>query len=297
MIVNLQNSSSIITGPIGSGKKTIVKKAIYELEKIYKDDYICIKLNGLIQTTQSSVYRHIVRQLGIVEKGVDAEKIIADLDHGEFVTKPLIFIIYNFEELKKHCTDKFINNLLELPHITRPYINLNRLETIEDFKELIKNLLKIDNSLIPDANYCNVFNDKVQFDPVCKLSIDSPFLVLENFIQSDLDYGIKINDILQDLSQTQIWILIAIKSLILLRDRDTFNFEIVYDACYDYVRGHTSNNILLKEHIVLAEYEFLHSRGLLEYVADKERNPSKRLMMSRVLLLPNQISDIVDNKI
>ncbi|CAJ0751762.1 2833_t:CDS:2, partial [Entrophospora sp. SA101] len=80
----------------------IVKKAIYELEKIYKDDYICIKLNGLIQTTQSSVYRHIVRQLGIVEKGVDAEKIIADLDHGEFVTKPLIFIIYNFEELKKH---------------------------------------------------------------------------------------------------------------------------------------------------------------------------------------------------
>ncbi|CAJ0748630.1 23895_t:CDS:2 [Entrophospora sp. SA101] len=291
----------------------IVKKAIYELEKIYKDDYICIKLNGLIQTTQSSVYRHIVRQLGIVEKGV-----VTDLDHGEFVTKPLIFIIYNFEELKKHCTDKFINNLLELPHITRPYINLNRLETIEDFKELIKNLLKIDNSLIPDANYCSMFNDKVQellktesfkkiikqifdfsadFDPVCKLSIDSPFLVLENFIQSDLDYGIKFNDILQDLSQTQIWILIAIKSLILLRDRDTFNFEIVYDACYDYVRGHTSNNILLKEHIVLAEYEFLHSRGLLEYVADKERNPSKRLMMSRVLLLPNQISDIVDNKI
>ncbi|CAJ0861599.1 16799_t:CDS:2 [Entrophospora sp. SA101] len=50
----------------------------------------------------------------------------------------------------------------ELPHITRPYINLNRLETIEDFKELIKNLLKIDNSLIPDANYCSMFNDKVQ---------------------------------------------------------------------------------------------------------------------------------------
>ncbi|CAH1758509.1 2570_t:CDS:2 [Entrophospora sp. SA101] len=264
----------------------IVKKAIYELEKIYKDDYICIKLNGLIQTTQSSVYRHIVRQLGIVEKGVDAEKIIADLDHGEFVTKPLIFIIYNFEELKKHCTDKFINNLLELPHITRPYINLNRLETIEDFKELIKNLLKIDNSLIPDANYCSMFNDKVQ-----------ELLKTESFkkiIKQIFDFSA---DVIRNLSQTQIWILIAIKSLILLRDRDTFNFEIVYDACYDYVRGHTSNNILLKEHIVLAEYEFLHSRGLLEYVADKERNPSKRLMMSRVLLLPNQISDIVDNKI
>lgn len=98
------------------------------------------------------------------------------------------------------------------------------------------------------------------------------------------------------MSQTQNWILLAIRSLILLRDCDTFNFEMVYDTCYDYVRGNTNNNILLREHIVLAEYEFLHSRGLLEYIADKERNPSKRLMMSRVLLLPNQISDIINNK-
>ena len=60
-----------MVGPRSSGKTTIVKSALKELNGNYKGEFISIYLNSSVQTDDSSALREIARQLDInVKKDV-----------------------------------------------------------------------------------------------------------------------------------------------------------------------------------------------------------------------------------
>jgi predicted AAA+ superfamily ATPase len=58
-----ESNSCLLVGNRGSGKSTLVRKAIEELENEHKDNFLVVELNGLVQTDDKSALREITRQL------------------------------------------------------------------------------------------------------------------------------------------------------------------------------------------------------------------------------------------
>lgn len=58
-----ESNSCLLVGNRGSGKSTLVRKAIEELRKDHKDNFLVVELNGLVQTDDKSALREITRQL------------------------------------------------------------------------------------------------------------------------------------------------------------------------------------------------------------------------------------------
>lgn len=103
-IKDKESHSVLMVGPRSSGKTTIVKSALKELNGNYKGEFISIYLNSSVQTDDSSALREIARQLDInVKKDVGGY----DSDSMELTNEKIEYA--NFE--KKSINDTFSNIL------------------------------------------------------------------------------------------------------------------------------------------------------------------------------------------
>ncbi|CAG8590606.1 24022_t:CDS:2, partial [Gigaspora rosea] len=109
-----------------------------------------------------------------------------------------------------------------------------------------------------------------------------------------------IDTFLKGLTQNQLWLLLAINSLDLRFQTKTFNFAMVYEEYKNYMKsyaresGSTYRMKICKEHVALAEFEFLESRKILQCV-DENKFQQKQYKMMRLLLLPEQIIDAIND--
>ncbi|RIB09903.1 origin recognition complex subunit 4 C-terminus-domain-containing protein [Gigaspora rosea] len=210
------------------------------------------------------------------------------------------------------------------------HIDIDRPCNFESFAEIIRNCLMINEAIFDDIEYSQEFNEKIEelfdyesfynlinqtfnystdfirsfykicFDAVCKLTIDSPFLLPEDFSMSTLQDCGNIDTVLKGLTQNQLWLLLAINSLDLRFQTKTFNFAMVYEEYKNYMKsyaresGSTYRMKICKEHVALAEFEFLESRKILQCV-DENKFQQKQYKMMRLLLLPEQIIDAIND--
>ncbi|CAG8566606.1 10867_t:CDS:2, partial [Cetraspora pellucida] len=355
-----ESNTCILIGPSGCGKTALIKKALQGLNDTYNEDFYCVSLNGLLHTSDQFVRYQICSQLGQQQfKGVRSDGDVFNLlKSGSNKTKPIFMIIYNFDAFVKNCSQPFVYNIFNIATskncpisiigITRKasvfnelaqnilsrnsycHIDIDRPCNIENFIEIVKNCLMINETIVDDAEYCQTFNEKIEelfddetfynlviqtfnfstdfirsffkicFDAVCKLTTDSPFLLPEYFSISTLQDCGSMDIILKGLTQNQLWLLLAINSLDIRFQTKTFNFTMVYEEYKNYMKsyaresGGTYKVKICKEHIALAEFEFLESRKILQ-CADENKFQQKQYRMMRSLLLPEQIIDAVEN--
>ncbi|CAG8689010.1 3431_t:CDS:2, partial [Acaulospora morrowiae] len=351
-----ESNTCILIGPPGCGKTTLLKKALKSLEGIHGDDFVCVYVNGLFHTSDLMVRQQIACQLGQQIKGFRSDGDAYNLlKSGTSNNKSIFLIIYNFDAFAKHCSQSFVYNIFNIATskncpisvigITRNvnvfnelaqnvlsrnshcHIDIDRPESIDRFSEVIKVILRLDEDVIGDAEYCRMFNENVEdlleeesfktivhqifnastdfirffckicFIPVGKLTADAPFLSLDDFKQSLLEHSTNINQILTGLTQNQIWLLLAINSLF-FRDCQVFNFIMVYEEYRNYMKAYTRKSgsnfrmKICKEHVALAEYEFLQLRGFLKRIDEGKHQP-KQYRMMKSLILPEQIKEVV----
>ncbi|RIA92059.1 origin recognition complex subunit 4 C-terminus-domain-containing protein [Glomus cerebriforme] len=353
-----ESNTCMLIGPSGCGKTTLVNKVLQELSEKYDDDFCTVYLNGLYQTNDTIARKQLTRQLGIQIRQNQTDLEVFDLfKSGNNATKPIIIIIYNFDEFVKNCTKPFVYNFfnitmipencpMALIGITRKlsiftdlpsnilsrnsysHINVERPYTIEVFTQLAKSVLTIDNSITNDKKYCEMFNKKVQelfenksfkniiekifnnatdiirtfqkicFEPVGKMNMKHPFLILDDFTEAVVQQDVKIDKILQELHEPQLWILLAIHSLG-GRDCNTFNFAMVYNEYTNYIKSYIKESgskfkqKLIKEHLLRAEFEFLEQRAIIRKADGKDLPKDFRMM--RLTILHEQIVDVVSN--
>ncbi|CAB4394632.1 hypothetical protein RhiirA5_395921 [Rhizophagus irregularis] len=186
-----ESNTCILIGPSGCGKTALVNKVIQELSEKYDDDFCTVYLNGLFQTNDTIARKQLARQLGIQIRQDQTDLEVFDLfKSGNEATKPIVIIIYNFDEFVKNCTKPFVYNFfnittskncpMALIGITRKlsiftdlpsnilsrnsysHINVERPYTITIFTKLAKSILTVDNSITNDKEYCKMFNKKIQ---------------------------------------------------------------------------------------------------------------------------------------
>lgn len=98
------------------------------------------------------------------------------------------------------------------------------------------------------------------------------------------------------LTQTQLWLLLAINSLF-FRGWKVFNFVMVYEEYKSYMQAYMRKSgsdfrmKICKEYLALAEFEFLQSRRLIQQVDDSKNQQKYNMVKS--LLLPEQIIEAV----
>ncbi|CAG8662600.1 123_t:CDS:2, partial [Dentiscutata heterogama] len=334
-----ESNTCILIGPSGCGKTALVKKAEQSLNETFDGDFYCVNLNGLLHTSDQFVRYQIGLQLGQQIKGFRSDGDVFNLlKSGSSNTKPIFIIIYNFDAFAKNCSQLFVYNIFNIATskncpisvigITRKAVY--RPCTIENFAEIIKNCLMIDETIVDNTEYCHEFNEKIEelfddesfynlisqtfnfstdiirsfykicFDAVCKLTVDSPFLSPEDFSISTLQDCGNIDTVLKGLTQNQLWLLLAINSLDIRFQKKTFNFTMVYEEYKNYMKsyaresGSTYRMKICKEHVALAEFEFLESRKILHCV-DESKFQQKQYRMMKLLLLPEQITDAIND--
>lgn len=140
-----ESHSVLMVGPRSSGKTTIVKSALKELDRNYNGEFISIYLNSSVQTDDSSALREIARQLDINVKkdvgddgsepmGLTNEKIgyasfekksindtfsnilsVLTSHKGERDERmPLVFVIDEFEKFTVDNRQTLLYNLLDI---------------------------------------------------------------------------------------------------------------------------------------------------------------------------------------
>ncbi|CAG8499071.1 10954_t:CDS:2 [Acaulospora colombiana] len=296
-----ESNTCILIGPSGCGKTMLLKKALRSLEGIHGDDFVCVYVNGLFHTSDLMVRQQIALQLGQQIKNFKSDGDAYNLlKSGTSGNKSIFLIIYNFDAFAKHCSQSFVYNIFNIATskncpisvigITRNvnvfnelaqnvlsrnshcHIDVDRPESVEQFSEVIKVVLRLNEDVVGDAEYCKMFNEIVELtEPLVNIWVG--------------------------LTQNQFWLLLAINSLF-FRDCQVFNFIMVYDEYRNYMKACTRKSgsnfrmKVCKEHVALAEFEFLQSRGFLQRI-DEGKSQPKQYRMMKSLILPEQIKEAI----
>ncbi|CAG8532482.1 5630_t:CDS:2 [Diversispora eburnea] len=242
-------------------------------------------------------------------------------------SQPFVYNIFNIAT-SKNCPISVIgitrnvnvfNELAQniLSRNSHCHIDIDRLENIDLFTEVAKLVLNLNEDVIEDREYCKLFNEKIEemfnqesfktiiyqifntstdFIRFDKLSINSPFLLLDDLKQSVMDLSVNIERVLIGLTQTQLWLLLAVNSLF-FRGWTVFNFVMVYEEYTNYMKAYvrkSGSNFrmkICKEYLAFIEFEFLQSRKLIQQI--NEGKFQQKYNMVKSLLLPEQIIEAV----
>ncbi|PVU94112.1 hypothetical protein BB561_002790 [Smittium simulii] len=101
-----ESNSTILVGPRGSGKTSLVKKVLYDLNKELSDSYFLLKLSGLVHINDRVALKSIASQLNqnmSLEDNANRSAaewmnfLISIFQNGDKSSKPVVFILENFE--------------------------------------------------------------------------------------------------------------------------------------------------------------------------------------------------------
>ncbi|CAG8494331.1 8444_t:CDS:2 [Ambispora gerdemannii] len=196
-----ESNSCLILGGAGTGKTTIVRKAIKELTSLHGDNFFCIDLSGFIQTNDRLALQEISRQLSlqpqlegqIFHSFADSLIYILNLlkSGNKDTSKPIIFILDEFDLFTQHNKQALLYNLFDVSQdnqapvaiigmtrrldalfllekrvksrFSHRQIHLYSAENFKTFTEIAKNFLRLDNDIEEvDSIYRQHFNERVE---------------------------------------------------------------------------------------------------------------------------------------
>ncbi|RDI83827.1 hypothetical protein Vi05172_g6233 [Venturia inaequalis] len=157
-----ESNSMLIIGARGSGKTTLVNKALLELSRSQKQHFHIVRLNGFIQTDDKLALREIWRQLGREMEIEDEEgttnksyadtlaMLLALLSHpdeisgerGDQTAKSVIFIMDEFDLFATHPRQTLLYNLLDIAQSRKAPIAVLGLTTRIDVTEALEKRVK-----------------------------------------------------------------------------------------------------------------------------------------------------------
>ncbi|KAG9302522.1 hypothetical protein G9A89_007226 [Geosiphon pyriformis] len=196
-----ESNTCLIIGPSGTGKTTIVRKALQELKAAYGDDFFCIELNGFPQTNDRLALREIVRQLSlqpqlegqVFRSFADSLNYILGLlkSGNKDTSKPIIFLLDEFDLFAQHNKQALLYNLFDVSQSNQAPIavigmtcRLNALTLLEKrvksrfshrqvhlyppenfnlYIEMAKSVIRLNDKVGEiDQNYSDDFNQKIE---------------------------------------------------------------------------------------------------------------------------------------
>ncbi|OBZ83015.1 Origin recognition complex subunit 4 [Choanephora cucurbitarum] len=138
---------------------------------------------------------------------------------------------------------------------------------------------------------------KICFYPVCRLASVSPYLSVDDFVESSLTQRADSKtELLKGIALLEIVLIISMKKL-LERDITTFNFQMVYDEYKEFanhaqIKSQTTGIKLYKKQVALKAFENLQ---LLELVCpvDMAGKCPKEFRMTKLMMESAQVTEAV----
>ncbi|PVI06254.1 hypothetical protein DM02DRAFT_552771 [Periconia macrospinosa] len=157
-----EGNSMLVIGARGSGKTSLVNKALAEVYKENREDYHVVRLNGFIHTDDKIALREIWRQLGkemdLDEEGGGVGKSYADalttllalLSHpseqtGEetdHIARAVIFVMDEFDLFAQHARQTLLYNLFDIAQSRKAPIAVLGLTTRIDVANSLEKRVK-----------------------------------------------------------------------------------------------------------------------------------------------------------
>lgn len=243
-----ESHTALLIGPRGSGKTTIVDKALGELQGLHGDNFIVIKLSGSFLADDLYAIREIARQLDAKIKTSETEKkstfeqrAISDTFTNILLTlsKPadtpgyhesaespirIIFVLDEIEEFTRSAKQVLLYNLFELTQTLKVPICLlgvtTRLTIRELFEKRVRSRFSQRIVLTKKASSVEEFWDNA------KLGLT---VAPQNFLQfTDQEYPAQWNDKIEEMFQTGTGLTHAVYSnYYLTKNQHQMNFSFV----------------------------------------------------------------------
>ncbi|XP_014262610.1 origin recognition complex subunit 4 isoform X2 [Cimex lectularius] len=173
-VVSGESDSVLVIGPKGCGKSLLVTTCLDRLgDKVDSDDYIVVKLHGLIHTNDNLALKDIIRQMHLDELG-DGIVTGSFADNLLFVlqslksgnrqaTKPILFILEEFQLFCSHRNQTLLYNLFDIAQSAQAPICVVGLTCRIDITEMLEKRVKSRFShrqifLFPSNN----FSDRIE---------------------------------------------------------------------------------------------------------------------------------------
>ncbi len=184
-VVAGEGNSLIVTGPRGTGKKTIVEQALRDVGQQYTEDFHVIRLNGFLHTDDKLALRDIWIQLGkdmsvandaLGKNHADSlSSLLALLSHATEagqVAKSVIFIMEEFDLFASHPRQTLLYNLFDVAQSQAAPIAVIGLTTKIDVTESLEKRVKSRFS----HRHINIEPPQafVIFEQMCKTCISIP---------------------------------------------------------------------------------------------------------------------------
>ncbi|PWA00612.1 hypothetical protein BB558_003336 [Smittium angustum] len=142
-----ESNSVMVLGPKSSGKSTMIKKVISDLELNYNQEneqnYYIVKLSGLIHSTDRIALKSIASQL---HQNMNIEDTIID-------STPVIFILENFELFAMQPRQLLLYTLLDIAQSRQAPVAIvgvtNRMNVIDLLEKRVKSRFSHRQILVP----------------------------------------------------------------------------------------------------------------------------------------------------
>ncbi|KAI5956299.1 ORC4 [Candida jiufengensis] len=218
-----ERHSLLITGTRSSGKSSIVRTVLREINNKYPDEFLVIQLNSATHSDDNLALREIARQLdyklfkrnktdssnsfieskSINETFANILKILNnDLHQGEYDANwmPLIFVIDEFEKFTQNNKQTLLYNLLDMSQNSSIPVSLVGLTTNLNAKDYLEKRVSSRFSqrmlaIKPHTSYSNFYEDYI-----LNLKLDEQFIKTLD----SRDYGNKWNSSLDNLQCDEI---------------------------------------------------------------------------------------------
>lgn len=157
-----EGNSMLIIGARGSGKTTLVESVISDLEKVHRESFHVVRLNGFIHTDDRLALREIWRQLGremeieddsngkISNYADTLASLLALLSHpseiseieADHTAKSVIFVLDEFDLFTTHSRQTLLYNLFDIAQARKAPIAVLGLTTRVDVVESLEKRVK-----------------------------------------------------------------------------------------------------------------------------------------------------------
>ncbi|KAG2181236.1 hypothetical protein INT43_008819 [Umbelopsis isabellina] len=146
-----ESNSCLLVGNRGSGKSILVRKAIEELRRDHKDNFLVVELNGLVQTDDKSALREITRQLtresqmegrSFTSFAESLSFLLSLLKSGTKSNSPVIFVLDEFDLFAQHPKQALLYNLFDIAQSSQNPIAVLGLTCRLDTMELLEKRVK-----------------------------------------------------------------------------------------------------------------------------------------------------------
>jgi len=217
-----ESNSLLVLGPHGVGKTALVQKVLKEAsaKKSWSENAVIVELNGFIAIDDKIALKEITRQLNL--ENVVGNKVfgsfadhfsflLASLKSGDKDSKPIIFVLEEFDTFCNHKNQSLLYNLFDIAQsravpicvigvscqidvtellekrvksrFSHRHLNLMHFDSLEQYLQMIKEFLVLDKSHnVPDFQTWNKNTAKLFAQPDVQNFIEDKIFIYDKSI-------------------------------------------------------------------------------------------------------------------